>query len=394
MFPPLLAPLLLATPPARADLPAPDRWLATGHVAVGIAPDGSFGNDSAGVGLLFDPDGPEGAFPLGGDVLDVGRTFEAWSLSATVDGAPWQRVQSAPYGDSDLVLSWEDVQDDGALTWIHGIGGDDTLLVDAWVVLPWGQAVVWTMLDLTAQADLSGLAIARVYDPDIDAWATGSNNTANSVGKGVGEGVVVASGAWDGRAWALAAADGVGGICAWCTLPDDVMAGDTASVGDQQLGVALPLGDLATGDSVRVLFAYGFGQSGDDASALAQAAAATEDLDGDGSDWWTDCDDLDGRRSPAEVERANGVDDDCDGEIDEVAGAEDTGDDRDDWDNPIPDDGGSTDGGSTDGGSTAQDDTTDGSSNSSANSKGCSSSPAGPGLLGLLVALALPWRRR
>ncbi len=323
--------LLLCSLPALAggDLAPADRWLATDHVAVGVAEDGSLGNPDAGLGLVFDPDGAEGPFPSGGDVLLPGRAFESWALQTGADA--W--VQAAPDGGSDLVLRWDPPQDDGRLAWLHGGADTDTLAVDAWVVLPWGQPVAWLLLDLEPAVDLDGTWIARSFDPDIDSPLDGSSRTSNAVQ----DGVVVASGAVDGRAWALAAVGGQGGICAWCSLPADIVAGTTSSEGDQQLGLAVDLGTVLAGDGARVLFAYGFGVDSDAAVAAAQAAAATADLDGDGADWTDDCDDLDASVSPlADELPGTGVDEDCDGVVDEDDPGDTGAPDRDDWDQQVP----------------------------------------------------------
>ncbi|RME20732.1 MAG: hypothetical protein D6798_19795 [Deltaproteobacteria bacterium] len=364
--------LLLSSLAAHAagDLPPADRWLATDMVAVGVAADGSLGNPDAGLGLVFDPDGAEGPFPPGGDVLLPGRAFETWALQAGADA--W--VQAAPDSGSDLELRWDPPVDDGRLAWLHGSVDADMLLVDAWVVLPWGQPVAWLLLDLEPTVDLDGAWLARSFDPDIDSPLDGSSRTSNAVQ----DGVVVASGAVDGRAWALAAVGGQGGICSWCSLPSDIVAGTSSSEGDQQLGLAVDLGDVLAGEGVRVLFAYGFGVDSGAAVAAAQDAAASVDLDGDGADWTDDCDDLDATVSPlAEELPGTGVDEDCDGVVDEDEPADTGVSGRDDWDQEIP------------AGDTGQD-----LAPATRQTGGCTTSTTGRGGWGWLLATALLLLRR
>lgn len=265
--------ILLLLPLTSSAAPA-ERWLSTDRVAIGIAEDGSLGDAASGLGLLFDPDGPKGPMPVGGDVLAVGRVFEIWSLSATVDGQPWQAVQAAPDGGSDLRIDPAAADPlEGFEVWT-GQGEDEVVSVELGYALTWGRPLVWMVLEIQAKVDLQDLYLTRVFDPDLDDWATGSTGTLNAVG----EGYAVASGAFDGRAWALAAAGGEGGICAWCTTADGVLAGSSESEGDDQLGLTVRVGDLAAGSAVRVVFTYGFGADADTAVSLAQEGAEEDPL--------------------------------------------------------------------------------------------------------------------
>jgi hypothetical protein len=136
-------------------------------------------------------------------------------------------------------------------------------------------------------------------------------------------------GASDGRVLALAAPDGQGSICEWCTLPSELEASGSIELsGDYQLGVWATLGDLAAGEQLSFSFAYAMGLDLTSTTALAQAAAASDDHDGDGlSAADGDCDDLEPLVSPGQVEAWDGLDNDCDGDVDEdTAGSDDDGD--------------------------------------------------------------------
>ncbi len=313
--------LLLVLSPVLADIPAEDRWIASDWVAAGLAPDGSLVNEDIGLGLLVDPDGASGPAPIGGDALVVGRSFEAWS-------AEWEGGQcanSAPDGGSDVLFDWGEPAATSAMAYLHASAERPELTLGLWVEAPWDEPWLRLSIELTALEDLVGLRVARVVDPDMDFWMSGSYATTNRVG----DGWVSATGSADGRVMVLAAPGGSGGICSWCTLASELeAAGGSESEGDEQVGVWFQVGDLAAGESTTVSFAYAFGTDEDSAVALASAAAATEDHDGDG---WTeaegDCDDREPLISPGEGEAWDGLDNDCDGEVDEdTAGSDDDGD--------------------------------------------------------------------
>ena len=97
--------LLLLAHVALADVPVEDRWVASDHLALGLAPDGSLVNSTLPLGLPWDPDGPSGYEPLSQDWLLAGNAFETWAASWSEGEA----VCGAPYLGSDVVLDWEPV---------------------------------------------------------------------------------------------------------------------------------------------------------------------------------------------------------------------------------------------------------------------------------------------
>ena len=366
---PLLLPALLLGRPGRAALPDDDRLLSGAVLAAGFASDGSLCNLGAGLGLVFDPDGGAGPAPLGGDALLPGRCFEAWALS-TGDGRSW--VQAEADLGSDLEVDMAAVEAGPGVLALDARADDPALSLRWQLVLREDEGLILMHLRVEAHEDLPGLALSRSFDPDLDAWSTGDYGTVNSVL----DDVVVASSAFDDRAVALAGPGGGGGICAWCALPDALAAGDAAGEGDQQLGVWVELGDLAAGDVAEATLAYAVGADALDVVEAAHAAAAAGDLDGDGAADGADCAPLDPTRAPGTAELSNGVDDDCDGEVDEVdaAGA---GEARDGWATP---------------GAAAGDPDGDG---GDGKASACATGPGAPaGSLGLLVSLLiLPLRR-
>ena len=304
-------PLLLLASASLADIPASERWLASDRLAAGLAADGSLGNDSLELALRGDPDGAEGSAPLGGDLLWVGRVFEAWSL----EWSGGSSASSAPDGSSGVVLDWEEPGLSSAMAWLRGSGATDSYEITLTAQAPWDEPWLRLHMQITALEDLEDLRVARVVDPDQDYWLSGGYGTVNTAGAGW----VASAGASDGRVLALAVPDGAGAVCAWCTLPSELEASGYGDVtGDYQIGVWADLGDLAAGESTAVSFAYAIGLDEPGATALAQAAAASDDHDGDGfSADEGDCDDLEPLVSPGLDESADGLDNDCDGEVDE-----------------------------------------------------------------------------
>ncbi|MCB9779624.1 MAG: hypothetical protein H6742_13755 [Alphaproteobacteria bacterium] len=260
--------LALLSSSARAELPAGDRWLSTDRVALGLASDGSLCNETADLGLFFDPDGPTGPYPLGGDVLTPGRCFEVWAIESETDS--W--VMGAPDQGSDLTLSWDEPVDDGAWTWIQGAGGDDRVAVTLRVAIPHGAPVVLFDLSLSAVDDLGDTWVSRSFDPDLDYWVDGNHSTVNLAA----DPWAVASSQWDERSWALLADGAQAGICSWCAEPSDVAAGGASSTGDAVLGAAVDLGALAAGSSTELRFVYGFGVDAEAAIAAAEDGLSWE----------------------------------------------------------------------------------------------------------------------
>ena len=287
------------------------------HVAVGVNDDGSFVEAYNSVGVLYAPDGDV----VGEDLLLPGRAFEAWALSW--DGG--QLVQSAPDGGSDLVLTFDAVEVGADASRLVGVAETDQVRVTQEVGLRWTGHAVVVRTTVEALEPLADVWLSRSYDADPDAmW--GDYDSDNQVE----EGYVAAGGVDEARAMALVSLGGEGGSCSWCVLADDLAAGDPdPGVSDVVLGLAQELGDLAAGEIEEVVFVYGFAADADDAVSVGLDELDADDLDGDGVPRDEDCDELDASVAPGAPELADGIDQDCDGEVDEDSPASD--DDGDGW---------------------------------------------------------------
>ncbi len=299
-----------------------DRIVANDRVAVGLAVDGSMGNPAAGVGLLADPDGPDGPIPVGGDWIGGRSAFEGWAIEA--DGVNDGNFASS--GSSAVDLTWDELGD-GGMTWRHAAGATDRYDVETWVALAVGRTVVWVRLRIVPHAALDAVSVLRAINPDPDAWLTGSTRADLSV---EGE-VVTAESPEDGRSLALASAAGEGGWCDACTSPSGLATGDWSASSDARMGVRVPLGALDADLPVVVDFVYAFGDGAAEAALLARASLADADPDGDGV-VDGDCAPWDDSVGTGLAEEPDGRDNDCDGAVDEGLPGE--GDDPGAW---VPD---------------------------------------------------------
>ncbi len=287
---------------------AADLTLATDRVAIGLAEDGSMGNRAAGVGLRADPDGPEGPTPVGGDWLAARAAVEGWVIEA--DGVADSNFAAS--GQTSVTLDWE-APGEGSMAWRHAAGSTDRYDVETWVAIPPGRSLVWTRLRLVPRADLGGVSVARIVNPDPDAWLNGSTMALLTAD----DDVVTAESSEDGRALALSAAGGEAGWCTDCTTPAELTVGTWSATNNARVGVRTTLGDVDADTPIVVDHVYAFGIGADAAASLAWEAAADPDPDADGVGGDDDCAPWDDTVAPGLPEADDGRDNNCDGIADE-----------------------------------------------------------------------------
>jgi MYXO-CTERM domain-containing protein len=306
---------------AAADVDGADRWLSNDNLAAGLNADGSFGNEELELGFLWDPDGPTGAMPITGDMIWVGYRWDVWSWDwETAEGEEGEEVHAAPHIENDTEIEWTGSIDNDAVSALSGEYETDAMNVQMRVVMLKRADIILQDIRYTPSEDLSTLRVGRTFDPDQDHWLMDSYTTENTIGD---EWVSSASSV-DERAIGLAGASGSGRvgtprICSWCDTPSE-MADSTGSDGtaDTHPNVLLSLGAVSAGESVRARFVYAFAVGGEAAGIMAAEALDLNDIDNDGlSPEEGDCRDLDPLSYPGADERFDGIDNDCDGEIDE-----------------------------------------------------------------------------
>ena len=121
-----MLPVLLLGLPALAVVAEPDRVVVTDRIAVGVYADGSLCNPTVysergkGLCLLWDPDGPEGPLPPGGDWMWPGDPVEAWSATWTASGVEASLLNGGPEWKEGLTFTWDNPDTSASLAWIHG----------------------------------------------------------------------------------------------------------------------------------------------------------------------------------------------------------------------------------------------------------------------------------
>ena len=265
--------------------------LAADRVAVGVSDRGAFGAD--GVGLLWDPDAAAGPEPQESDWLGA----DGWSL--TWAGGAWEGG----------ALAWSDVIVTEAMVWAGGVVESGPVTVSLTHAVPWEDDLVWTevVVENTGDVIVDEVWLTRFADLEPERARYGIADTDNAFGSAF----AVAGPVRGERALAIAAVDGVGGTCRDCSGG----LGAEAGVADLAIGVAVPIGSLEPGDQVVVDFVYAFGIGADAAVELALTAADEDDRDLDGV--VDDCDPRDPLVGEGLDELPDGVDNDCDGIIDE-----------------------------------------------------------------------------
>jgi hypothetical protein len=317
----MLSLILIGIGIASAEVETEDRWVGNENLAVGIHQDGSFVNDAIELGIMWDPDGPDGDMPISGDMLRVGYHWDVliWDWEST-SGDSGSRVQGGPHTDDWTEVEWMGRMDNDAVMALRGQTNDGPLHLDFRITALKRADVVIYDLAITSETDLASLAVGRTFDPDQDHWFYDTYATVNASGEDWAYG----ESAYDARAIGLAAMAGEGsltsgGVCNWCDSVDEMLASaGESNNNDRHPNVLVQLEDLGASEAIRVRFVYGFAVGGDEAVELAIDHLELDDLDDDGlSPAEGDCNDWIPEVYPGAMELPDGIDNDCDGEIDE-----------------------------------------------------------------------------
>ena len=313
--------ILLAAGIATAEVATEDRWVGNDNLAVGVHQDGSFVNDDLELGILWDPDGTDGPIPLSGDMLRVGYEWNLliWSWEAT-SGDEGRRVQGGPHTESWTEVEWLSKTDNEAVMGLRGQLTDGPLQIDFNIAALKRADIVVYDLVFNSEEELSELDVGKTFDPDQDHWFLDTYDTVNDSDDNWAYG----ASAYDERTIALAgmsetSADISGGVCRWCDNPGDMEeSAGNSNENDRHPNVLIQIEDPEPEAAIHIRFVYAFSVGGEAAKDLALEMLDLTDIDEDGlSSDEGDCDDWNPDTYPEATELIDGLDNDCDGEIDE-----------------------------------------------------------------------------
>ena len=320
--------LLLGT--AWASIDPDDRWLSNANLSVGLHQDGSLVNPDVELGILWDPDGAEGEMPLTGDMIRVGYHWDGWAWSYWGGDDSDSGFQVGPHRGDFEAMSWTDGFSNDALDGLNANVTVGPLEIQLRTIVLARLDVM--IQDFTVSTDETGgtLYLGRTVDADQDEWLSESRSTINDSGPGYASSM----GAFDERTVAIGGGVlggdlGQGGVCSWCDSTMEMYDSDTtSSSADNQIFVLVDGGALESGDETTIRFVYAFAVGAEAAQDAALEALTLDDIDGDGlSIDEGDCNDLDPDTYAEATEIIDGMDNDCDGEVDEdTLGADDDGD--------------------------------------------------------------------
>ena len=313
--------ILLVAGFAAADVGPEERWIGNDNFAVGVHQDGSFVNDDMELGILWDPDGTDGPIPLSGDMLRVGREWDVviWNWETT-SGAEDGRVQGGPHTESWTEVEWTDKINNDSVMGLQGQLRDGPLQIQFNIAaLKRTDAIVYDMV-FDSEDALAELQVGRSFDPDQDHWFSETYDTVNESDDNWAYG----ASAYDGRAIALAgmsfsSTEVSGGVCRWCDSPEEMLSSaGNSNVNDRHPNVLVQIDEPTSEETIHVRFVYAFSVGGDEAKDMAVEILSLTDIDADGlSPEEGDCDDWNPDVYPEATELIDGVDNDCDGEVDE-----------------------------------------------------------------------------
>jgi len=256
------------------------------YVRTAISDNGTLGyGSSTSPGLLHDPDGT-GTFGID-DYLTPGTPWEMFSVSSEETGLLTNNNTSTSTGD--ISGSIEPGATTSSVTWSGTY--DVYFTITHEYTLATDSERIDIVTTITALSNLTDLEFARAIDPDPDVRTYGSYYTVNGRGYDANsdgdfddasdiapEDWVHSEGTNTGLTLGLFSdsdiTHNVGVSSPWSTDPAEYLAGTDDGNGDYAIGIGFDIGDLISGESVTLTYAYVMGDSID-----------TVDIPGDDDDF-------------------------------------------------------------------------------------------------------------
>lgn len=265
--------------------------LTGNYLQVGISDRGTFGsNGSTPPGIRHDPTGLQNFCPGGicNDYLTPGTPHDGFSIVTGQSGVMTNSNNGASSfgtGSPTLLAGAAALGYDNAASWT---GSNALLSVTNSYFFNDGDEIIRIITTITALQELTDVAFGRSNDPDPDVNLHGSFATVNTRGDSTTapENLVSSAGAVSGLVLGILNLPGDPylsntGISSFCCSPDNpynVLAGygPTAPgsiTGDYGLQMAWDIGDLATGQSATINYAFVFGDNQETVGTVVSAPA-------------------------------------------------------------------------------------------------------------------------
>jgi len=261
--------------------------ISSDFILTQVSDDGTLGNGSSFPGLQHDPAGT-GTFNSNQDYLQPGTPFEGFGFQSVETGEIGNRnsesggsvggdddfaqdfITDLSGGSFDNHVRWGGTSADGFVTIVHDFFfNDDDELINI-------------ETRITANVALTDASFSRAIDPDPDNFSGGTASTINfrgldlnsdsdfdDAGEVAANSFVGSEGAINGAALALFSDDpllhntGIVDTCCSIIDPDRYLSGGDfpSSTGDDGIGIAFVIGDMAAGQSVTINYAYVLGDT-------------------------------------------------------------------------------------------------------------------------------------